>query len=94
MLLSCDRYISVIRAENNRQQVAVHDDCRNIFLARTNPNSGWSNNEYYNFFLPEECQITLAIDRFYYIDVHIFDSKLLKNAFTPCRVPFRGFCVF
>ena len=31
MLLSCDRYISVIRAENNRQQVAVHDDRPNIF---------------------------------------------------------------
>ena len=48
----------------------------------------------YNFFLPKECQITLALDLFYYIDVHIFDSKLVKNAFTPCRVPFRGFCVF
>ena len=31
MLLSCDRYISVIRAENNRQQAAGHDDHPNIF---------------------------------------------------------------
>ena len=45
-------------------------------------------------FLPKEYQIALAIDHFYYIDVHIFDSKLVKNAFTPCRVPFRGFRVF
>ena len=29
-----------------------------------------------------------------YIDVHIFDSNLVKNAFTRCRVPFRSFCVF
>ena len=36
----------------------------------------------------------LAIDRYYYIDVHIFDSKLVKNAFTRCRVPLRGFRVF
>ena len=28
----------------------------------------------------------LAIDRYYYIDVHIFDSKLVKNAFARCRV--------
>ena len=27
-------------------------------------------------FLPKEYRITLAIDRFYYIDIHIFDSKL------------------
>ena len=33
----------------------------------------------------------LAIDHYYYIDVHIFDSKLVKNAFARCRVPFRGF---
>ena len=33
----------------------------------------------------------LAIDRYYYIDVHIFDSNLVKNAFARCRVPFRGF---
>ena len=31
--------------------------------ARTNPNFGRSNNEYYNFFLPMEYRITLAIDR-------------------------------
>ena len=43
------------------------------FLARKNPNSGQSNNEYY-FFFCQEYRITLAIDRFYYIDVHIFDS--------------------
>ena len=30
------------RAENNRQQVAGHDDWPNIFLARTNPDFGWS----------------------------------------------------
>ena len=35
----------------------------------------------------------LAIDHFYYIDVHIFDSKLVKNASTR-RVPFCGFRVF
>ena len=47
-----------------------------------------------NFFLPKEYPIMLAIDRYYYIDVHIFDSKLVKNAFTRCRVPFRGFRAF
>ena len=36
----------------------------------------------------------LAIDRYYYIDVHIFDSKLVKNAFARCRVPFCGFHAF
>ena len=36
----------------------------------------------------------LAIDRYFYIDIHIFDSKLVKNAFACCRVPFRGFHVF
>ena len=36
----------------------------------------------------------LGIDRFYYIGVHIFDSKLVKNVFTHCRVPFLGFRVF
>ena len=30
----------------------------------------------------------LAIDRYYYIDVHIFDSKLVKNAFARCRLEF------
>ena len=33
----------------------------------------------------------LTTDRYYYNDVHIFDSKLVKNAFAHCRVPFRGF---
>ena len=36
----------------------------------------------------------LAIDHYYYIDAHIFDSKLVKNAFARCRVPFRSFRVF
>ena len=35
----------------------------------------------------------LAIDHYYYIDVHIFDSKLVKNAFVRCRVLFRSFRV-
>ena len=65
-----------------------------IFLARANLDSGWSNNEYYNYCLPKEYRIMLLIDHFYYIDVHIFDSKLVKNAFTRCRVPFCGFRVF
>ena len=47
-----------------------------------------------NFFLPKEYPIMLAIDRYYYIDVHIFDSNLVKNAFARCRVPFRGFHAF
>ena len=51
------------------------------FLARTNPDSGWSNNEYYSFFLPKQYRITLAIHCDYYIDIHIFGSKLVKNAF-------------
>ena len=46
------------------------------------------------FILPKEYPIMLAIDRYYYIDVHIFDSKLVKNAFARCRVPFHGFCTF
>ena len=29
-------------------------------------------------FLPKEYPVMLAIDRYYYIDVHIFDSKLVK----------------
>ena len=33
----------------------------------------------------------LAVDRHYYIDVHIFDSKLLKSAFARSRVLFRSF---
>ena len=37
------------------------------------------------FFLPQEYQITLAIDSYYYIDVHILDSKLVKNAFKGFR---------
>ena len=37
----------------------------------------------------------LAIDRYYYINVHIFDIKLVKNASVlPCRVPFHGFRAF
>ena len=48
-------------------------------------------NEYYDFFLPKEYRITLAIDRFDNTDIHIFDSNLVKNAFTRCRVPFRSF---
>ena len=36
----------------------------------------------------------LAVDRYYYINVHIFDSQLVKNAFARCRVPFRGFRAF
>ena len=51
-------------------------------------------NEYYDFFLPKEYLITLAIDRFDNTDIHIFDSNLVKNAFTRCRVPFRSFWVF
>ena len=65
-----------------------------IFLARTDPDSGRSNNEYHIFFCLRNIELCLAIDRFYYIDVHIFDSKLVKNAFTRCRVPIRGFRVF
>ena len=49
---------------------------------------------YYNIFLPQEYRITLAIDSCYYTDVHILDSKLVKNAFTRFRVPFYSFCVF
>ena len=41
------------------------------FLARKNPDSGQSNTEYCFFFFCQEYRITLAIDRFYYIDVHI-----------------------
>ena len=47
-----------------------------------------------NFFWPKEYPIMLAIDRYYYIDVLIFDSKLMKNTLARCRVPFRGFRVF
>ena len=65
-----------------------------IVFSLDNPNSGWSNNEYYNIFLPQEYRITLAIDSCYYTDVHILDSKLVKNAFTRFRVPFYSFCVF
>ena len=36
----------------------------------------------------------LAIDSYYYTDVYILDSKLVKNAFTRFRVPFYSFCVF
>ena len=38
----------------------------------------------------------LAIDRYYYIDIHklVKTGKLVKNAFARCRVPFRGFRVF
>ena len=46
------------------------------------------------FFFPKEHQIMLAIDRYYYIDIHIFDSKLVENAFTHCRVPFHSFRAF
>ena len=31
-------------------------------------------------FFPKEYRITLAIDLFCYIDVHIFESNLVKNA--------------
>ena len=83
-------------AENNGQQVAGHDDRPNYFLVRTNPDSGRSNNEYYDFFLPKEYRITLAKDHFDYTDIHTFDSNLknvknVKNAFRRCRVPFRSF---
>ena len=37
------------------------------------------------FFLPQEYRITLAIDSYYYIDVHILDSKLVKNTFKGFR---------
>ena len=46
------------------------------------------------FFCLRNIELWLAIDRFYYTAVHIFDSKLVENAFTRCRVPFRGFRVF
>ena len=36
----------------------------------------------------------LAVDHYYYIDVHIFDNNLVKNAFARCRVPFCGFRAF
>ena len=36
----------------------------------------------------------LSIDRYYYTNVHTFDSKLVKNAFARCRVPFCGFRAF
>ena len=45
-----------------------------ICLARTNYDSGRSNNEYYYLFFCQEYRIMLAIDCFYYIDDHIFDS--------------------
>ena len=82
----------ISRAENNGQQVNLYQT--KYFLARTNPDSGWSNNEYYNIFLPKEYQIMLAIDCFYYIVIQVFDIKLMKNAFTRCRFPFRSFCMF
>ena len=86
--------LSATGLKNNGQQVAGHDDRAKYFLARTNPDPGRSNNEYCKFFWPKEYRITLAIDRFHYIDVHILDSKLVKNAFTSCRVPFYSFCMF
>ena len=55
MLLSCDRYISVIRAENNRQQVAGHDDHPNIFQPGQTPIlAGQIINTFFFFFLPKE----------------------------------------
>ena len=66
-----------------------------ILFSRTNPDSGRSNYEYYIFFFsPKEYRIMLAVDRYYYIDVHIFDNNLVKNAFARCRVPFCGFRAF
>ena len=47
-----------------------------------------------NIILPKEYPIKLAIDCYYYIDVHVFDSKLVKNAFARCRVPFPAFVRF
>ena len=82
------------RAANNGQQVAGHDDRPNIFYPGQNPILAGQIMNTNNFFLPQEYPIMLAIDRYYYIDVHIFDSKLVKNAFARCRVPFRGFRAF
>ena len=95
---NCSLYFVVIvngyRAENNGQQVAGHDDGPNIFQpGQTSILAGQIMNTN-NFFLPKEYPIMLAIDRYYYIDVHIFDSKLVKTAFARCRVPFGGFCAF
>ena len=37
----------------------------------------------------------LAVDRYYYTNIHYFESKLLvKNAFAHCRVPFPVFHTF
>ena len=90
----CAQWTMISRAENNGQQVTGHNDQPNIFLAQTNLDSGQLNNECYNIFLPKEYQIMLAIDHFYYIDVQVFGIKLMKNAFTSCRVPFCSFCAF
>ena len=51
------QYNNKNRAENNRQQVASHDD---PILAGQIMNT--------IFFLPKKYQITLAIDRYYYIE--------------------------
>ena len=34
------------------------------------------------------------MDSYYYIDIHILDSKLVKNAFKRYRVRFYSFYVF
>ena len=82
------------RAENNGQQFAGHDDRPNIFSPGQTPILAGEIMNTNNFCLPMEYPIMLAINRYYYIDAHIFDNKLVKNAFAHCRVPFRSFHEF
>ena len=51
------------KAQNNRQQVAGHDDRPNIFQHGQTPILAGQINEYYNFFSPMEYRIMLAVDR-------------------------------
>ena len=69
-----------IRAENNGQQVAGHDDRPNIFYPRQTPNLAGQIMKTIMFFWPKEYRIMLAIDLNYYIGCgHNWDFTLVKG---------------
>ena len=74
------------RAQNDGQQVAGHDDRPKYFLARTNPDFGRSNNEYYNFFFSYGLSNYACNRSLYCTGVQVFGGKLVKNSFTRCWV--------
>ena len=83
-----------VKAQNNGQQVACHDDRPNIFQPGQTPILAGQINEYYNFFFAPGISNYAGSRSLYGIVVQVFAGKLVKNSFTRCWVPFRDFRPF